>query len=150
MEPEIVGNKLIMDGFIYYRSTKNAKKTYWECKRYCENKSCTARAITATLVSTERTPVTQFTAFEHPTPKAHSHPPNQHECQAEEDKNELKRAAEDNPERPPSAILREKNAQIFSTHCLLFKYFGKDGLFLQTFRKNRFQEIWIQKNFRTF
>lgn len=99
MDAQIINKKLYMDGFIYYKTTSTAKKIYWECKKYRAGE-CRARAITNASGS--------LVILKRPAIDDHLHAPNQHECEAEIAKNDLKREAEANPERPPSAILREK------------------------------------------
>lgn len=103
MEPQIIGKRLIMDGFIYYKTTSTAKRIYWECKRYRLGE-CKSRAITELPNPTTG----KLNVIKRPALQDHAHSPNQNECQAEAAKIDIKRAAESNPERPPSAILREK------------------------------------------
>ena len=95
----IIGTKLIMDGFIYYRGISTTKRSYWECKRYRSGR-CKARAITENKLTAD------LTIFKRPSLSNHEHAPNQHDCQAEIAKYSMMEAAQAG--RPPSAILREK------------------------------------------
>lgn len=46
---EMIGKKLLLNGYIYVWSKENKDRTYWECKRL-RLKKCRARVITSTPV----------------------------------------------------------------------------------------------------
>lgn len=101
MNAEIVNNKLILDGYIYYHSKYAGNRRQWECVRLRLGE-CSARAVTNNPADGEPLIVIRGIA-ESP----HSeHPPNFDECEAERVKRDLKRKATTQLERPPSSLLR--------------------------------------------
>lgn len=101
MNKEIVGNRLFINGFVYYHSRYiNANRRHWECRRV-RSKDCKARAIT-----NRPAPGDELIIFQGPEQSEHEHPPNYDECRAEKVKLNLKRKAEEHPEQPPAQILR--------------------------------------------
>lgn len=71
MSIEISGNKLLLDGFIYFRSKIHKSKIYWECRRLRLNRDCNARAIT-----NDPAPGEPVHIIKGSTESPHSHPPN--------------------------------------------------------------------------
>lgn len=130
--PEIVNEKrLFIDGYVYYRSgPPKGNKTHWECSRLWK-KECHARATTITAPSGPVTVTKGSFCFKitycfstcrflfpypfsnsGPNESEHSHPPNREEAEAEKIKLNLKRKAETQPDRPPTAMLREELAGV--------------------------------------
>lgn len=99
MNVELVGNKLIIDGFLYYHSKRKGSHRQWECVRLKAGE-CKARAVTND--PPEGQPLTVLKGID---ASPHEHPPNFNECDAEKVKNRLKRKATAEPERPPSALV---------------------------------------------
>lgn len=95
------GTKLLLNGFVYYKTRKYKDRTYWECRRMKQNKECNARAITTQSNTTNRINVVKGG-----DQSDHSHPPSVEEAEAERIKNQLKRKAEEHPEAGPAQILR--------------------------------------------
>lgn len=98
MSAEIVGNKLILDGYVYYHGKYADARRHWECRRL-RTKECTARVVTNNPQPGEALIV--FKKGFHV-----DHPPNYDECAAERVKASLKRRAEEHPEQPPTQLLR--------------------------------------------
>lgn len=105
MSAEIVGNKLFLDGFVFYHSKILGERRHWECKRLRIGKECSVRATTNNPRASE-----QLVVIKHPTVTSYSHPPNFNECEAEKVKFSLKRKAEAHPEQPPAQLLRTELA----------------------------------------
>lgn len=101
MSAEIVDNKSIYEGYIYYRGSVRGAKQHWECKRYRNNKDCKARATTSIIV-----PGKEIIVYKGPRDSKHEHPANHDECAAEKVKATLKRKAGAHPEQPPAQLLR--------------------------------------------
>lgn len=125
-EPVFIGNRMYVDGFIYKRSKPGPRgAVYWECLRL-RKKECNARATTVASASGT------IVLTRGPEQETHKHPPDQEEVQAEITTERffilfpyfnrfhtvvktllfatlyrVKQLAKDNPNRPPSAILRE-------------------------------------------
>ena len=87
MSAKIVDNKLLINGFVYYRGKIRGSKQHWECKRYRLDKDCTARATTNLIV-----PGAAIVVYKGPVQSEHQ--PNHNECRAEEVKDKLKRKAD--------------------------------------------------------
>lgn len=93
--PRIIGSKLVHEGFVYTRSKQQNGKTYWDCQKLRE-KLCTSRIVT--VGEGENTEITKS--------KPHDHAPDREVAEAEVLKYNLKQTQMQNPERPPSQILR--------------------------------------------
>ena len=91
MQPKVEGNKLLLDGYVYYRSRRAKNKTYWDCNKL-RAKECTARAIT-----NEPDPSQPLVVLKGPTESPHLHPPNQEELSALQKTNDIKWKAAENP-----------------------------------------------------
>lgn len=104
MEGKIIGNKLVLDGFIYLKSFAKNGKVYWDC-RLLRGRQCKSRVVTTDPDERGKVRVTK-------QPGDHSHAPNQEECEAEAVVNKLKRKAEEHPEQNPSQILRVELARL--------------------------------------
>ena len=100
MAPTIEGNKLLLDGFVYYRSRRAKGRQYWDCNRV-RAKECTARAVT-----NDPGPNEQLVIFKGPSVSSHQHPPNVEEGRALKITNSLKRKAAENPAEPPARLIR--------------------------------------------
>lgn len=85
MNPEIVGNKLLLDGFLYnHCKYGNNGRRHWEWQRI-RSKECKARAITNFTSSTGN-----IVVYKGPTISPYAHPTNHDECEAERIKVSLK------------------------------------------------------------
>lgn len=99
----LIGSKLVIDGFLYHKSRDipEKEKTYWDCTRL-RKKECRARAITS--LAREGEPH----IYKGPQHAPHDHPADPDECNAEIVKYRIKHQAEKQPERPPTAIVRDE------------------------------------------
>ena len=100
---KIIDNKLHMDGCVFLKSKTRNGRIYWDCRKV-RGGECRARAVTAEALSPEG----EVIFYKRPKIEEHTHVGNEEECLADNLRSSLKRKAEDNPERPPSAILREE------------------------------------------
>lgn len=100
MDAKIVSGKLHISGFVYYKVRSSPGRTYWQC-RLGKAKECSARAVMNNFDTPEN-----IVVFKGPADSPHEHPPNVDNTAAEEVTSWLKRAAADNPQLPPSQILR--------------------------------------------
>ncbi len=103
---EIVGSKLIIDGFIYPCCRQCGIRTYWDCQKVKVGE-CTARAITAAAATEEG-----IVVIRGPAESSHTHPPSQEQCKAEKVLTRVKRKAEEHPEQPPAQLLRNELADV--------------------------------------
>lgn len=99
MPAEIVGSKLHLDGYMYYRTRERNERTYWECLR-SKKKECSARAVSIIGANGH------IEIVRGPANSPHSHPPNVEENVAEKFNVRLKRRAHDHPEERPAQMLR--------------------------------------------
>lgn len=96
-QPEIVGKKLLLGGFIYVRSKQSTNGNfYWDCQKVRRGE-CKARAIT-------RTSAAGLIIVKGPEESKHEHPPNQDMAKAEAAVVNMKRTAEEHPECPPAQV----------------------------------------------
>lgn len=96
---KIVGNKLHVNGYIFYRSRLPVKgRTYWQCTR-SKDGQCTSRCVTV-FINNE--------VVFRKQPGEHQHPPDRELAEADVVKHRLKRIAEEHPEQPPAQILRRE------------------------------------------
>ena len=101
MNPQIIKKGSIIylhiDGFLYVRSDSRGDVTYWKCRK---RDKCPAR------VTTVKTGRNSYIVRKGGSPKSHEHGPDPEEAQALEIMGNIKRDAVQNPERPPSAVMR--------------------------------------------
>lgn len=101
---EIIRSKksvlLNIDGYLYYKHSGDPqRRAYWICKK---KESCGVRSITVVkngIINVVKGPDDED--YEHI-----NHAPNPEEVEAAKIVNNLKRAADQHPEEPPSRILR--------------------------------------------
>lgn len=96
---KIIGKKLLVDGFVYLRSRVREEKSYWDCRRV-RSRECKARAVSMPGVDGG------IVVIRGPQESAHSHPPDQEECESEVHVHAVKRKAKEHPEQPRAQILR--------------------------------------------
>ena len=101
VQSRIVGKKLLSAGFVYLRSKIENGKIYWECQKL-RHGECRVRVITIDTLNGE------IIFHKRAKDEDHTHFPNQEQCEAEEANYRMKRKADEHPERPPSAILRDE------------------------------------------
>ena len=99
--PEIItsergGQKLLLNGNIFYRKEIKKGTTYWRCTRH--DVFCNATAITTS--DQHRITVKKEGNYKHA--------PNQEVVQAEKVRVNLKRMAQEHPEATPAQILRQE------------------------------------------
>lgn len=97
------GEKLLLKGFVYYKSRTVGVKKYWRCNRM-KNKECNSTAITT--LREEKIEVLKEVQ--------HDHAPNREEVEAEFLKTSLKRKASTHPNMPPAQLLRTELAGVSS------------------------------------
>ena len=97
MNVQIVGNKLFINGYIYYHSKY---RTQWECVRLRAGE-CKTRAVTNNPAEGE-----ELVVIRGPSESPHAHPPNFNECKAEKVRSSVKRKSTDQPDTLPSKLLR--------------------------------------------
>lgn len=104
MSAIINGNRLFLNGYVYIHSKYDGSRQQWECRRL-RLKECKARAVT-----NRPEPGAPVIVFRGTEKSPHEHPPNFNECEAEKVKISLKKKSVDQPERPPSQLLRTELA----------------------------------------
>jgi len=94
MEPELVGSKLCVGGYMYVKNKVYKKKTvYWECE-LLRSQTCDARAITQVTSSSG------LKLIKGPVQEPHDHPPNADAAEAGRVRLRLKRKATEEPDAP--------------------------------------------------
>lgn len=91
--------RLDIDGYLYTRSFVRKNSTYWDCLKL-RDKECSARAVTIL------NPAGDIVIQKGPRQSPHQHGPSRDAVDAEVIKVNVKRAAEIDRDRMPSAIIR--------------------------------------------
>jgi len=99
MPAETVDNKLLIDGYTYYKARAEKGKIYWACRRGKEKES------SAPAITLERLVDGNIEVIKGPSELKHSHPPNREKTAAEKIMAWLKRKAQEHPEQPPAQLL---------------------------------------------
>lgn len=106
MRAKIIGKKLLVDGYVYLRSSVTEEKIYWDCNRV-RNGHCTARAIT-----NNPTLPTDVIVLKGPSESKHTHAPNQEEVKAQEITYTPKTKAADNLEISAAQLHRTELEEV--------------------------------------
>ncbi|KAJ8665064.1 hypothetical protein QAD02_006726 [Eretmocerus hayati] len=93
MSVESVGhNRLIIDGYVYSRDSRSARRTFWNCIRHRRGPStpCSAKAASSHISETGE----NIVIFRGPKESAHSHPPEPKSAEIARAKRTAKRRSE--------------------------------------------------------
>jgi len=114
MDCQLIGKKLCVGGFLYIHSKDYGSTTYWQCEQNTSQATCSARAITVGSGAAMR-------LKKGPSKSPHTHQPNINATQAQQVIVQVKRKAIDEPECPPSKIIRDESLVQIMAFCPNFQ-----------------------------
>ena len=132
MAPEVVDEKLHLDGFIYLQSRAAIGRVYWDC-RLVRGKQCTARAVT-----NDPTNGDPLVLFKGPKEAPHSHPPNREETAAAKITASVKRKAAEHPKQPPAQLLR---TELQGTSSAVLSQLPAQPALVRRIRRTRLKDL---------